>query len=156
VISGAMDKVNDPPRRLDTGAARPTGDLSPAVERVAAPSRPAVATAPSKAAALTDWAADVVKAAGVEITTERVEEHANMIASVTRRYVFLPLGRVDSMKELCPNGEMPDGTAIETFDELYRYVIARVGDPRTVDRSIDECLAASWDGYVRGCCATYS
>jgi hypothetical protein len=132
VISNAMDKAAD------------------------RPARPAVASAPSKAGALMDWAADVVKAAGVGITTDRIEEHANMIAAVTRMYVFLPLGRVDDLNKLYPNGEMPDGTPIETFDELYKHVVARVGNAQTVDRGIDEVLAGSWDEYVRGCRETYS
>jgi hypothetical protein len=132
VISEAMDKVSD------------------------APVRPSVSSASSKAGALMDWAADVVKAAGVGVTTDRIEEHANMIAAVTRMYVFLPLGRVDDLNNLYPNGEMPDGTPIETFDELYKHVVARVGNAQAVDRGIDEVLAGSWDEYVRGCRDTYS
>jgi hypothetical protein len=132
VISAAMDKLAD------------------------VPDRPSVSSGPSKAQALTEWAADVVRASGVEITPERVEEHANMIAAVMRRYVFMPLCRVDDLNEFYPGDEMPEGEPIATFDDLYDRVVARVGQPATVDRYIDDCLAASYNEYVRGCHEQYA
>jgi len=135
VIGEAMDKVSD------------------------APARPSVSSASSKAGALMDWAADVVKASGVEITNERVEEHANMVAATMRLYEFLPLGApfgIDSLNKFYPAGEMPDGTPIETFDELYGHVVVKVGSARPVDQVIDKYLADHWAEFVNGCRETYS
>ena len=54
------------------------------------------------------------------------------------------------------NGEMPDGSAIETFDDLYGRVVARVGSAQLVDREIDANLAGVWSGWVNGCREAYS
>jgi hypothetical protein len=124
-----------------------------------APARPSVSSASSKAGALMDWAADVVKASGVEITSERIEEHADMVAATMRLYEFLPLGApfgVDSVSKFYPDGEMPSGTPIETFDELYGRVVAKVGSARLVDQVIDKYLAEHWAEFVNGCRETYS
>jgi hypothetical protein len=132
LIGEAMDKLADPP------------------------ARPSVSSASSKTGALMDWAADVVKTSGVQTTAERVEEHANMIAGVIRFLVFLPLGKLESLDDFYPSGEMPAGTPIETFDDLYKHVVARVGSAQPVDQGIDEYLAGCWNEYVRGCHETYS
>lgn len=120
------------------------------------PKRPSVAHASSKAGALMDWAADVVKAAGVPVTRERVEEHANMIAAVVRMMGFLPLARLDDLNKLYPSGRMPDGSPITTFDSVYEQVVAKVGNAQVVDQEIDRYLAGSWTEYVNGCRQTYS
>jgi phosphoribosylcarboxyaminoimidazole (NCAIR) mutase len=131
--------------------------ISKAMDQLAdAPARTSVFSASSKADALKDWAADVVKAAGVSVTSERVEEHANMIAAVTRMFVFLPLARLEDLKDFYPDGEMPSGTPIATFDELYGHVVARVGSAQAIDQGIDECLAGAWSEYVRGCREQYA
>ena len=131
--------------------------ISSAMDRLAeGPERPSVSSGPSKAQALTEWAADVVRASGVDITPERVEEHANMIAAVIRCYVFMPLCRVDDLDTFYPSGGLPDGEPIATFDDLYERVVARVGQSATVDRYIDECLASSYNEYVRGCHEQYA
>jgi hypothetical protein len=135
VISDAMDKLSE------------------------APAWPSVSTASSKAGALTDWAAGVVRASGVEITDERVEEHANMIAAGVRLFGFLKLGApfgIDDLDKFYPNGEMPPGEPIETFDGLYARVVERVGSAPLVDREIDQHLAGAWSEFVNGCRTTYS
>jgi hypothetical protein len=133
------------------------GVLSDAMDKLAeSPRRQSVAAQDSKSQALMTWATDVVTAAGVEATPERIEEHANMIAAVIRMFVFLPLARVDDLNMLFPTGSMPAGQPIETFDDLYRSVVARVRNAATVDRGIDEYLAAAWNEYVRGCHETYA
>jgi hypothetical protein len=124
-----------------------------------APARPSVSTATSKAAYLMDWAADVVKASGVEVTRERIETHANMIAAGIRFPLFVKLAApdgIDDLGKLYPGGEMPPGTIIETFDDLYGHVVALVGDARPVDQEIDLLLASSWGEFVNGCRESYS
>ncbi len=134
--------------------------ISAAMDRASeAPPRPSVASVPSKAGAIMNWAADVVRAAGVEVTDERVEEHADMVAAGIRMFGFLKLGApygIDDLNKFYPSGEMPDGTAISTFDELYRHVIARVGSASLVDREIDQHLAGAWVEFVNGCRETYA
>lgn len=112
-----------------------------------APARPPISSAGSKAAYLREWAADVVKASGVEITPERVEEHANMIAAGIRFRVFPKLaapGGIDDLAKLYPGGEIPPGTIIASFDYLYGNVVELVGDARLVDQEIDLLLTRSW------------
>jgi hypothetical protein len=134
--------------------------ISEAMDRVSeAPVRPSVSSAPSKAGAIMNWAADVVRAAGVDITDERVEEHADMVAAGIRMFGFLKLGApygIDDLNKFYPSGEMPDGTPISTFDELYRHVVARVGSASLVDREIDQHLAGAWSEFVNGCRETYA
>jgi len=134
--------------------------ISEAMDTVAeAPARPSVSSAPSKAGAIMNWAADVVRAAGVQMTGERVEEHANMVAAGIRMFGFLKLGApygIDDLDKFYPSGEMPDGPPIATFDELYRHVVARVGSASLVDREIDQQLAGAWGEFVNGCRETYA
>ena len=125
-------------------------------EIVEAPARPSVSSASSKAGALMDWAADIVRAAGVQVTADLVEEHADMIAAVIRMFVFLPLGGIDDLGKFYPDGEMPSGTPIETFDDLYQHVVVRVGNAQTVDQAIDDRLAGAWFDYVNGCREQYA
>jgi hypothetical protein len=125
-----------------------------------APHRSSVRYASSKAVALTEWAADVVEAAGVEVTEQRVEEHANMIAGGVRIFGFLrslgaPYGITD-LNEFYPAGDMPAGTPIDTFDDLYDHVVARVGTAEPVDQVIDEALDGAWGEFVNGCRETYA
>lgn len=118
-----------------------------------------VAPSSSKATALRAWATDVVEAAGVEVTTERVEEHAAMIAGEIRFSVFLRLGAqfgIEDLNQFYPGGQLPAGSPIETFDDLYEHVVAKVGNTDVVDRGIDEQLANSWRVYVNGCRESYS
>ena len=124
-----------------------------------APARPPISAAASKAAYLREWAADVVKASGVEITPERIEDHANMIAGGIRFDVFFKLAAsdgIDDLDKLYPSGEMPPGTIIATFDDLYGNVVALVGDARLVDQEIDLLLARCWGEFVNGCRDTYA
>jgi hypothetical protein len=121
-----------------------------------APARPSVATATSKAGALMDWAADVVKAAGVPVTNQVVEEHAIMVAASIRMVVFLRLAQLDDLTKLYPGGGMPDGTPLQTFDDVYSRVVARVGSSQLVDREIDKNLASAWGEWVQGCRETYA
>jgi hypothetical protein len=124
-----------------------------------APARPPISSAESKAAYLREWAADVVRESGVEITPKRVEEHANMIAGGIRFEVFLKLGApygIDDLAKLYPRGEMPPGTIIATFDDLYGNVVALVGDARLIDQEIDLLLARCWGEFVNGCRDTYA
>jgi hypothetical protein len=135
VIGEAMDKVNE------------------------SPARPSVASATSKAGALMDWAADVVRAAGVPVTNERVEENANMMAGGIRFMVFLRLGAqlgIDDLNKFYLNGDMPHGTPLATFDDLYQHVVARIGNAQVVDRAIDEQLAGAWGEFVSGCREQYA
>jgi len=118
-----------------------------------------VATASSKAEMLVSWAADVVKAAGVETRDEVVLEHANMIAGGINFMVFLPAGSrygIDDLNQFYPGGAMPEGTPLETFDDLYAHVVAKTGDAPAVDGAIDELLAGSWREFVNGCRDTYA
>jgi hypothetical protein len=130
--------------------------ISEAMDRLSAPARSSVASTPSKAQALRGWAGDVVKASGAESTPERTEEHANMIAGLIRMFAFLPLARTDDLANLLPTEELHSGTPIETFDALYRSVVARVGSAEPVDRAIDAYLADSWNEFVRGCHEAYA
>jgi hypothetical protein len=134
--------------------------IGSAMDMVAeAPVSSSVSSAPSKAGMLMAWAGDVVKAAGVEVTDERVEEHANMVAGGIRFMVFLRLGAhygIDDLNQFYPDGELPAGSPIETFDDLYGHVVAKVGDPQMVDRAIDEQLAGAWREFVNGCRDQYS
>src|ERR1022692_236487 len=135
LIGGAMDKVHG------------------------APARPSVSSAASRAAYLMDWAADVVRTAGVEVTRGRIEEHANMIAAGIRFDVFFKVGApygIDDLNKFYPSGEMPPGTAIATFDDLYGHVVALVGDARPVDQEIDLLLARCWGEFVNGCRDNYA
>lgn len=123
------------------------------------PARPSIATASSKAGALMDWAADVVKASGVTVTGELVEEHANMVAATIRLYEFLPFGAphgIDCVGKFFPSGETPPGTSLDTFDDLYKQVVAIVGSSTPVDQAIDRYLAEHWAEFVNGCRDTYS
>ncbi len=124
-----------------------------------APTGSSVSSASSKAAELTAWATDVVKAAGVEVTDGLVSEHANMIAGVIRFSVFLSAGAqygIEDLNEFYPEGGLPAGTPLETFDDLYEHVVARVGNRPMVDHAIDEQLAGSWREYVNGCREQYA
>lgn len=135
VISKAMDLLSEPP-----------------------PS-PLVSAAPSKAMALTAWATDVVEAAGVGVTDELVQEHANMVAGGIRFTVFLPMGArygIDDLNQFYPGGQMPEGSPLETFDDLYAHVVAQTGDAEAVDLAIDRQLAGSWREFVDGCREAYS
>lgn len=123
-----------------------------------APTRSSVSGSSSKAAGLRAWAADVVKAAGVGTTDELVEEHANMAAGGIRFEVFLRAGAqfgIDDLNDFYPDGGMPPGSPIETFDDLYGHVVARVGNSQMIDAAIDELLAASWSEFVNGCRSHY-
>jgi hypothetical protein len=117
--------------------------------------RTSVSSAWSKAGALREWAAEVVRASGAEVTSERVEEHANMIAGGIRYLVFMRMCGIDDLGRFYPDGAAPSGTPITTFDDLYGRVVARVGNAQPVDQGIDELLAGSWDEFVRGCRERY-
>jgi len=133
--------------------------ISKAMDALAeAPVQSSVAGSPSKAAALRAWAADVVKASGVGITDELVEEHANMAAGGIRFEVFLRAGAqfgINDLNDFYPGGSVPPGSPIETFDDLYGHVVSRVGDSRAIDAAIDELLAGSWSEFVNGCRSHY-
>lgn len=134
LISGAMDRLGETP----AGAS--------------------AAFAASKAEALRAWARDVVRAAGVEITDELVEEHANMAAGGIRFEVFLRVGArfgIDDLNEFFPGGGLPPGSPLETFDALYEQVVAKAGNRGEIDAAIDELLAASWAEFVNGCRSHY-
>jgi hypothetical protein len=82
-----------------------------------------------------------------------------MIAGGIRLHVFLKLGApdgIDDLAKLYPRGEMPPGTIIATFDDLYGNVVALVGDARLVDQGIDLLLAKFWGEFVNGCRDTYA
>jgi hypothetical protein len=134
--------------------------ISEAMNKVTETSaRPSVSTAPSKAGALREWAADVVKASGVDFTTERVEEHANMAAGGIQFLVFLRLGAplgISDLRQFYYPDPMPERTPIAAFDDLYSRVIARVGGAELVDQGIDDALADAWSEFVRGCHERYS
>lgn len=130
--------------------------ISEAMDRLSTPSRPSVASAESKAQALRDWAADVVKTSGAEVTPACVEEHANMIAAVIQRFALLPLAGTDGLNKLQLTEQLDFSAPIETFDTLYRGVVALVGSAEPVDRAIDDYLAGSWNEYVRGCHEQYA
>ena len=133
--------------------------ISRAMDMLAeAPVRSSVSGSSSKAAVLRAWAADVVAIAGVGTREELVEEHANMAAAGVRFEVFLRAGAqlgIDDLDDFYPGGGLPPGSPIETFDDLYEHVVARVGDARTIDAAIDELLAGSWSGFVDGCRSHY-
>jgi hypothetical protein len=108
--------------------------------------RPSISMATSKSGALTDWAADVVKASGVPVTNELVFIHATLVASSV------------VVRELSPRFGLDrhDAVGIDEFDSLYQHAVAKVGDPRPVDQVIDMYLAAHWADYVNGCREMYS
>jgi hypothetical protein len=125
--------------------------ISDAMDRLSAPARPSVASAPSKAQALREWAADVVEASGAGVTPALVEEHANMVAGTIRIFTLLPLAGTDDLANLLPAEELDATTPIESFDAVYQSVVARVGNAGPVDQAIDAYLAEAWTDYVRGC-----
>jgi hypothetical protein len=128
--------------------------IAAAMDRRGAPELPSVATATSKADALRQWAAGVVRAAGVPVTDELVDEHANMAAGGIRFMVFLRVGAergIDDLNDFYPGGAMPDGTPLDTFDDLYAHVVAMIGDSATIDREIDGVLVGAWTEFVNGC-----
>jgi hypothetical protein len=123
-----------------------------------APARPSVSSAESKAGALREWATDVVKASGMEITPERVEERADIMAAMIGIIGFPKLGApygIDDLGQLYPSGEMPPGYPIDTFDDLYAHVVEVVGDARPVDQEIDLALDKSWDVAIDECRKNY-
>jgi hypothetical protein len=123
------------------------------------PVQPSVSAAPSKAGALRESAAGVVKDAGVELTAERIEEHANMAAGGIRFMVFLQLGAplgISDLKQFYYPDPMPEMSPIAGFDDLYSRVIARVGGAELVDQGIDDVLADARPEFVRGCHERYS
>ena len=134
--------------------------ISQAMDRLSeSPVGSSVSFASSKAGALRAWAADVVRAAGVEATDEIVDEHANMAAGGIRFTVFLRLGArlgIDDLNQFYPGGQLPPGSPIETFDDLYEHVVAALGSAGAVDSAIDEQLAGSWREFVNGCRDHYS
>lgn len=120
---------------------------------------PPASSTSSKSAALTAWATDVVKAAEVGVREDLVAEHANMVAAGIRFTVFLRLGAergIDDLSQFYPDHTLPPGSPIDTFDDLYEHVVARVGNRQVVDRAIDEQLAGSWREFVNGCREQYS
>lgn len=137
------------------------GVIGAAMDKFAeVPPRASVSTASSKAAALRQWAADIVKESGVEVTHDRIEEHADMIAAGIRFSLFLPLGMdslgIDDLQDFFPGGDMPPGRPIETFDKLYTQVVTLTGLADLIDQGIDKEMTASWHEFVRGCREQYS
>lgn len=133
--------------------------ISAAMDAISEAPVASVSSASSKSAALTAWATDVVKAAGVGISEDLVGEHANMVAGVIRFDVFLRLGAehgIDDLSQFYPDGTLPPGSPIETFDDLYEHVVVQVGNRQVVDRGIDEQLAGAWREFVNGCREQYS
>lgn len=131
--------------------------IGDAMDRVhEAPALPSVSGAPSKAAAFREWARGVVEASGAAVTAQRIDEHANMIAASIRMVALMPLARISDLRMLYPGGEMPEGTVLGTFDDVYERIVARVGDRGLVDGVIDQSLAAAWGEYVAGCRRTYA
>jgi hypothetical protein len=146
----------------NAGQGKPQATRNPAFNAPAPtmpPVQPSVSTASSKAGALREWAAGVVKDAGVSLTAERVEEHANMAAGSIRFMVFLQLGAplgISDLQQFYYPDPMPELSPIAGFEDLYSRVIARVGGAELVDQGIDEVLANARPEFVRGCRERYS
>lgn len=133
--------------------------IATVMDDVGAPSRHSFAAAASKSGALLDWSTEVVKAAGVPLTDDAIERHANMAAGGIGFMVFLRLGAaagIDDLNRFYPGGKLPGGTPLATFDGLYAGVVTRLGNAAVVDEGIDEFLAQSWGEFVRGCRETYA
>ncbi len=124
----------------------------------AASAPPSVPAGASKARAIMEWAAAVLRAADVQVTAERVHKTASTVAAGVVYQVFMPLGEQVGISDL----ELfyaPDpwpGVTIDTFDDFYRRVVVRLGTAAPVDEGIDATLAGAWDMFVDGCRERYS
>jgi hypothetical protein len=107
----------------------------------------------SKRDYLRDWARRLVLAAGVAPTAQLIAEHANMAAGAISIMVFLRLGSGRGITELAQyfrDGQLPQGTALDTFDALYLRVIEVTGESRAVDEKIAAFLSGCWEDWASG------
>jgi hypothetical protein len=82
-----------------------------------------------------------------------------MAAGGIRMMVFLRLGAqrgIDDLNQYFPDGGLPAGTPLETFDPLYERVTAVEGGPQAVDPQIAAFLDNCWSDWVRGARESYS
>jgi hypothetical protein len=107
----------------------------------------------SKRDYLRDWARRLVLAAGVAPTEQLIAEHANMAAGAISIMVFqrLESGRgITELAQYFPDGQLPQGTALDTFDALYLRVIEVAGEARAVNEKIAAFLSGCWEDWASG------
>ena len=107
----------------------------------------------SKRDYLRDWARRLVVSAGVPPTERLIVEHASMAATATGLMVFLRLGArhgISDLRQYFSDGEMPPGTPLDTYDELYRKVVEAEPSRHVVDEGITAFLNSCWADWVEG------
>jgi hypothetical protein len=107
----------------------------------------------SKRDYLRDWARRLVIAAGAPPTEQLVVEHAEMAATAISVMVFLRLGAphgISDLRQYFRDSPMPEGTSLDTFDELYMKVIDVEAGQQMVDERIVAFLDGRWDDWVSG------
>jgi hypothetical protein len=126
----------------------------------AAAGRPFPASSPAEFASygskrdyLRDWARRLVVAAGVPPTEQLIVEHAEMAATAISVMVFLRLGAprgISDLRQYFHDSPMPEGTSLDTFDELYMKVIEAEAGRQGVDERIVAFLNGCWQDWVSG------
>lgn len=135
----------------ESAQARASG--APAGGSIAANSPEEFASYGSKRDYLRDWARRLVIAAGVPPTEPLIVEHASMAATATGLMVFLRLGArhgISDLRQYFPGGQMPQGTPLDTYDELYMKVAEAESSRRVVDEGIVAFLDSCWADWVEG------
>jgi hypothetical protein len=100
---------------------------------------------------LRDWARRLVLASGVAPTEQLIVEHAEMAATAISVMVFLRFGArrgISAVDQYFPDGLMPQGTALGTFDAVYAEVADAEGNPRAVDEKIVAFLGSCWEDWT--------
>jgi hypothetical protein len=127
------------------------GSDAPAGSAVTASSPGEFASYGSKRDYLRDWARRLVVAAGVPPTERVIVEHASMAATATGLMVFLRLGArhgISDLRQYFTGGQMPQGTPLDTYDELYMKVAEAESNPHVVDAEITAFLDSCWADWV--------
>lgn len=120
---------------------------------VAASSAEEFASYRSKRDYLRDWARRLIVAAGVSSTERLIAEHANMAATASGLMVFLRLGAqhgITDLRQYFSDGQIPQGTPLDTYDELYMKVAEAEASPHLVDAGIVAFLDNCWADWVEG------
>jgi hypothetical protein len=126
----------------------------------AATGRPSVASSLAEFASyslkrdyLRDWARRLVVAAAIPPTEQLIVEHAEMAATAISVMVFLRLGAprgISDLKQYFHDSPMPEGTSLDTFDEVYTKVVEAEAGQQVVDERIVAFLNGCWDDWISG------
>ncbi|MBS1862960.1 MAG: hypothetical protein JSS68_14750 [Actinobacteria bacterium] len=114
---------------------------------------PSISGFSSKKDFLVAWSESLVGASGVAVTPALVDEHARMAAGAIGHLVFLRLGApqgITDLRQFFPDGHVPDGHLLDSFDEFYAAAVGRLGGPGVVDPQVDEVLGRAWNDWTSG------